>query len=117
MRAFLHDRGRRRRPPLGIVFGLNDGTYPRFGPYHTLTSRQTTNFAWGGGAGSVTPRSSVGLACNLYGVRYYDVGRATYSTLYPGGSSLPGIVAQPYSTIGHHRTTFLAPSVGLSWRV
>ncbi len=94
----------------------NDGFTPAFGPYYTLTNRQTTNFAWGGGAGFVTPRSGFGLACDV-GLRYYDVGRATYSTLYPGGSSLPGIVAQPYSTIGHHRTTFLAPSVGLSWRV
>jgi hypothetical protein len=60
-----------------------------------------TDFAWSGGAGFVTPRSSFGMAGDA-GLRYYDLGRATY---------ISG------SYVAHLRTTFLAPSIGVSWRV
>jgi hypothetical protein len=90
------------------------GATPDFGPYYTFTERQATNIAWGGGAGFVTARSSSGLAGEI-GLRYYDLGRATYVTSYPSVTFFPDFVTKAYSTTGHHRTTFLAPSIGLSW--
>ncbi len=60
-----------------------------------------TNFAWSGGAGFVTGRSSAGIAGD-FGLRYYDLGSAAY--------------VNTYAAVEHHRTTFLAPSIGLNWR-
>ncbi len=93
----------------------NPGTTPEFGPYSTLTKRQATNFAWAAGGGFVTVRSHSGFAGDI-SLRYYDLGRATYATLYPGGSfPLSSVVTKPYATIGRHQTTLVAPSIGLSW--
>jgi hypothetical protein len=60
-----------------------------------------TDFAWSGGAGFVTARSSFGIAGD-FGLRYYDLGSSAY-------------VANGYD-VEHLRTTFLAPSIGLNWR-
>ncbi len=84
--------------------------------FSTMTTRDGTNFAWSGGGGFVTRRSSVGLAGD-FGLRYYDLGRATYVTSYPGGTfGLANTPIPAHSTAAHHRVTFLAPSIGLSWR-
>lgn len=88
---------------------------PAFGPFDTMTDRQATNFAWSGGGGFVTGRSSVGIAGD-FGLRYYDLGRATYVTSYPSFTFFPNIPIAGHTTIAHHRTTFLSPSIGLSWR-
>lgn len=91
------------------------GPTPDFGPYYTMTKRQATNFAWGAGGGFVTVRSHSGFAGDI-SLRYYDLGRATYATLYPGGSfPLGSIVTKPNTTIGRHQTTLIAPSIGVSW--
>jgi hypothetical protein len=89
---------------------------PAYGPFATVTGREATNFAWSGGGGFVTSRSNAGLAGD-FGLRYYDLGRATYVTSYPAfsfGAEQTPVAAR--STVGHHRTTLLAPSIGLSWR-
>jgi hypothetical protein len=88
---------------------------PAYGPFATVTGREATNFAWSGGGGFVTSRSSAGLA-GEFGLRYYDLGRATYVTSYPAFIFGAGTPVAARATVGHHRTTFLAPSIGLSWR-
>jgi hypothetical protein len=88
---------------------------PAYGPFATVTGREGTNFAWSGGGGFVTSRSSGGLAGD-FGLRYYDLGRATYVTSYPSHIFGAGTLIAARETIGHHRTTLLAPSIGLSWR-
>jgi hypothetical protein len=88
---------------------------PAYGPFATVTGREATNFAWSGGGGFVTTRSSGGLAGD-FGLRYYDLGRATYVTLYPSHIFGAGTLIAARETIGNHRTTLLAPSIGLSWR-
>jgi hypothetical protein len=75
------------------------GSHPYTGP--TGGTPGATTFAWSGGAGYVTPRSIAGIAADV-GVRYYDLGYAAY--------------VNPYFAPEHHRTTFLAPSVGFNWR-
>jgi hypothetical protein len=87
-------------------------------PFDITNTREEINFAWSGGAGFVTRRSSAGVAAD-FGLRYYDLGPATYVTTFPGGVGLksgtegffPGT-----TTVARHRVTFLAPSIGLSWR-
>jgi hypothetical protein len=88
---------------------------PAYGPFATVTGREATNFAWSGGGGFVTSRSSAGLAGD-FGLRYYDLGRATYVTSYPAFIFGAGTPVAARATVGHHRTTLLAPSIGLSWR-
>src|SRR5579863_1166139 len=88
---------------------------PAYGPFATMTGRAATNFAWSGGGGFVTGRSSGGLAAD-FGLRYYDLGRATYVTSYPAFIFGAGTPVAARATVGHHRTTLLAPSIGLSWR-
>jgi len=89
---------------------------PAYGPFATMTGREATNVAWSGGGGFVTSRSSAGIAGD-FGLRYYDLGRATYVTSYPSYLfSTEQIPVAARSTVGHHRTTFLAPSIGMSWR-
>jgi hypothetical protein len=98
----------------------SSGPTPAYGPFYTMTGQAATNFAWSGGGGYVTGRTSGGLAAEL-GVRYYDFGRVAYVTTYPGGRTLVGgangvFPSSPYSTTSHHHMTFVAPSIGVSWR-
>jgi hypothetical protein len=93
----------------------SSGPTPAYGPFATVTGVEATNFAWSGGGGFVTSRSSAGLAGD-FGLRYYDLGRATYVTSYPAFIFGEGTPVAARATVGHHRTTVLAPSIGLSWR-
>jgi hypothetical protein len=93
----------------------SSGPTPAYGPFATVTGVEATNFAWSGGGGFVTSRSSAGLAAD-FGLRYYDLGRATYVTSYPAFIFGAGTPVAARATVGHHRTTLLAPSIGLSWR-
>jgi hypothetical protein len=93
----------------------SSGPTPAYGPFATVTGVEATNFAWSGGGGFVTSRSSGGLAGD-FGVRYYDLGRATYVTSYPAHIFFPDTPIAARATVGHHRTTLLTPSIGLSWR-
>ena len=93
----------------------SSGPTPAYGPFATVTGVEATNFAWSGGGGFVTSRSSGGLAGD-FGLRYYDLGRATYVTSYPAHIFFPDTPIAARATVGHHRTTLLAPSIGLSWR-
>jgi hypothetical protein len=93
----------------------SSGPTPAYGPFATVTGVEATNFAWSGGGGFVTSRSSAGLAAD-FGLRYYDLGRATYVTSYPAFIFGAGTPVAARATVGHHRMTLLAPSIGLSWR-
>jgi hypothetical protein len=93
----------------------SSGPTPAYGPFATVTGREATNFAWSGGGGFVTSRPTAGLAGD-FGLRYYDLGRATYVTSYPAFIFGAGTPVAARATVGHHRTTLLAPSIGLSWR-
>jgi hypothetical protein len=85
-------------------------------PFSTMTTRVGTNFAWSGGGGYVTRRTRGGIAGD-FGLRYSDLGDATYVTSYPGGTfGINSTVYPGASTVARHRVTFLAPSLGLSWR-
>jgi hypothetical protein len=89
---------------------------PAFGPFNTTTDRQATNFAWSGGGGFMTRRSSTGVA-GVLAIQYYDLGRATYVTSYPAQYiTFNNTTTAASSTVAHHRVTFLAPTIGLSWR-
>jgi hypothetical protein len=88
---------------------------PAYGPFNTTTDRQATNFAWSGGGGYMTGRSSSGVA-GIFGVRYYDLGQATYVTTIPSLTFFPDTPIPAHSTVARHRVTFVAPSIGLSWR-
>lgn len=87
--------------------------------FSTIAGTRATNFAWGAGGGFVIPMASR-IGAN-FGLRYYDLGRATYTTRYPLQPSVGGIngnggtTPASTSTTGHHRTTFVAPSIGLVW--
>jgi hypothetical protein len=93
----------------------SSGPTPAYGPFASVTGREATNFAWSGGGGFVTSRSRAGIA-GEFGLRYYDLGSATYVTTYPAHIFFPDTPIAARATVGHHRTTLLAPSIGLSWR-
>lgn len=88
---------------------------PAYGPFNTTTGRQATNFAWSSGGAFMTRRSSAGVA-GIFGVQYYDLGQATYVTTIPRLTFFPDTPIPAHSTSAHHRVTFVAPSIGLSWR-
>jgi|SRR5580692_377515 hypothetical protein len=96
------------------VWATPPNAAPIVGDYYPGTSqagRQATNFAWSGGGGYMTGRSRAGLAAEL-GIRYYDFGRVAYVSSFPPPELVPG----PDFTVAHHHMTFLAPSLGVSWR-
>jgi hypothetical protein len=131
----------------------DNGAERSIGP-PSVTRARATNFAWSAGGGIVMPLSSGRSRTAIdIGLRYYDLGRATYTTDYgpscavavdhpvdrrastltvPGGAvrprpvgrsalaspslggSLAGAVCEIIATT-HHRTTFVAPSIGIVW--
>ncbi len=89
-----------------------DGYTPGGGaPFHTETGTHATNVMWSGGGGVAIPVSSARTGAMLdIGIRYYDAGSASYmqqrlNLSVPGGADVYDVV--------RHRTTFIAPSVGL----
>jgi hypothetical protein len=92
--------------------------------YNTSPSSITTgtsNFMWAGGGGVVVPfpGTHTRASANI-GVRYYDLGIATYAVRYSGAvlvGGANGVFPQLEPQTARARATILAPSVGITLRL
>jgi hypothetical protein len=90
------------------------------GPLNVTTS--TTNVMWSGGSGVMMPLPGTHTRASAdIGIRYYDLGIATYASRYTAAALVSGangvfpLVLAPQNV--RARTTILAPSVGITLRL
>ncbi len=94
----------------------------QYGLSASNATTNSTNFAWSGGGGIVMPLPGIGARAAVdLGVRYYDLGSATYARPYIPYtvqliSGAEGVFPEAIPVTSHARTTIVAPSAGIVLR-